>query len=289
MARIQIVNPLPMRWESLYTEALNGHEVEWTRHGPFNGNDLTVFMWADENTKRWIETVSGKKIVFVRRYEYYSDLESFAWNKVDAVVFVNPWLAEGFEERTGVKPHVIPNSVDLSKWTFRERGPGNKIAMVGFVNQKKNLPLAFQIMAALPRDYSLHVIGEVQDGATVDYLMNLGDSLGIKATFYNPTDDVDGFLEDKNYLLNTAISEGCPNNVIEAMAKGIFPVIHNWPGASMLFDEHWVFRTVDQARNIIMSNGVPGYSKIVRNFTENHFGPSNMVAFRSLVDEVLAR
>jgi glycosyltransferase involved in cell wall biosynthesis len=252
------------------------------------GSDLIVFMWADENTKKWIENFHNKKIVFVRRYEYYSDLESFAWEKVDAVVFVNPWLAKGFEERTGVKPHVIPNSVDLSKWTFRERGPGNKIAMVGFVNQKKNLPLAFQIMAALPRDYELHVIGEVQDGATVDYLMNLGNSLGIKATFYNPTDNIDGFLEDKNYLLNTAISEGCPNNVIEAMAKGIRVIVHNWPGSVELLGNGLVFGTVQEAIGMI-TDSFRYDSKVYRDMAEKNFGPSNMVAFRSLVDEVLAR
>ena len=58
------------------------------------------------------------------------------------------------------------------------------------------------------------------------------------------------WLEDKNYLLSTAISEGCPNNVIEAMAKGIKPVIHNWPGAKEMFPD-LVFDTILEAKDML--------------------------------------
>jgi hypothetical protein len=37
--------------------------------------------------------------------------------------------------------------------------------------------------------------------------------------------------------LSTSLSEGNPNNVIEAMAKGIKPVVHAWPGAEDQFPE----------------------------------------------------
>jgi len=40
---------------------------------------------------------------------------------------------------------------------------------------------------------------------------------------------------------------------------------------------------------MIMANKMPGYSKTIRDFADNHFGPSNMATFRLLVDEVLAR
>lgn len=286
MARIQIVNQLPMRWESLYTNALKGHQVLWTRAKPANNADLTVFMWADSNTKAMIEGVPGKKIVFVRRYEYYTDLEAFAWDKVDAVVFVNPWFAEGFEERTGIKPHVIPNSVDLERWTFKEHWPGKDIAMVGFVNQKKNFPLALQILAGLPRDYKLHIAGGIQCAATVDYILNIANGLGLWVQFYDHINDINSWLDDKDYLLNTAISEGCPNCVIEAMAKGIKPIVHNWPGADELFSDVPVFNTIDVAVKLISEKAY--FSADYMRVVEKKFGPLNMLSFRKLVDEVLS-
>ncbi len=49
----------------------------------------------------------------------------------------------GFEARTGIRPLVIYNAVDPEAWTYRERGHGKKIAVVGFINQKKNLEGCF--------------------------------------------------------------------------------------------------------------------------------------------------
>ena len=49
-----------------------------------------------------------------------------------------------------------------------------------------------------------------------------------------------------DYCLSTSISEGNPNNVIEAMAKGIKPVVHYWPGAETQF-KPWLFRSVYEA------------------------------------------
>jgi glycosyltransferase involved in cell wall biosynthesis len=56
---------------------------------------------------------------------------------------------------------------------------------------------------------------------------------------------MDFWWEQCSYCLSTSLSEGNPNNVIEAMAKGIKPIIHNWPGAKDQFQD--TFDTVEQA------------------------------------------
>lgn len=296
MAKIQVVNPLPMQWEPSYLELLggNGNKVRLVRDMKTEtlwGADLTVFMWADAATGVALQALGkklGKVIVFLRRYEYYSfPLEEYAWETVDAVVCVNDFLAAAFEERTRVKPEVIYNAVDTSKWACRRRdGSGKKIAMVGFVNARKNLPLAMQIMQALPKDYELHVAGGMQCLETGDYLMNYADREEIKLALHGNIDDIDAWLEDKEYLLNTSISEGCPNSVLEAMAKGIKPVVHAWPGALEQFGG-LVFSDIGGAVEAITGDSPyesDGYLRMV----EDRFGRRNYERFTGLLKGVLS-
>jgi hypothetical protein len=114
------------------------------------------------------------------------------------------------------------------------------------------LPLALQILNQSSDNHELHIAGKFQDGTTVDYLNNMVTALKLndRVFFYGPIDDINDWLKDKNYLLCTAISEGCPNNVLEAMAKGIKPVIHNWPGSKSLFNG-FTFNTVQEAADMM--------------------------------------
>jgi glycosyltransferase involved in cell wall biosynthesis len=289
MANIRIVNKLPMQWKAGYTNALNGYSVEWAEH-PTNLNYLQIFMWCDQEAINFLRSKhhTGKTIVFIRRYEYYSlKLEDVDWDKVDAVVMVNDFLAEGFKHRTGKDPHVIYNSIEPDKWKPKESsGSGKKIAWVGYVNLKKNLQLAMQIMAELPRDYELHIAGGIQDAQIADYAISLGQHMDIDLRFYQhiKPEWMDQWLDDKDCLLNTSISEGCPNSVIEAMAKGIKPVVHQWPGANKQFAP-WTFKTVGEACQLIQTDIPPS---VVRKVALEKFGPSNYAKFKQLVDDVLS-
>jgi hypothetical protein len=39
--------------------------------------------------------------------------------------------------------------------------------------------------------------------------------------------------------------------VLEAAAKGIKPVIHNWPGAEQMYPTSWVFDSIGMAKQYI--------------------------------------
>lgn len=277
-----IVNPLPMQWEEGYRRVFP--DAKWSKM-PSMGHDEYLFMWCDKVTQDFIncEPKQGRYTVFIRRYEYYTELESVDWSKVDEVIMVNDFLAEGFERRIGRKPHVVYNGVDPSQWTFKERNHGKIIAWVGFINQKKNLPLAVQIMAELPRDYELHIAGELQDMTTMDYLEHMVKSLGIKVVWNGHINHewMDSWLEDKNYILNTSISEGCPNSVIEAMAKGIKPVVYNWPGALQQFGAE----VIEKANDAVIRITDGGYeTRQYRARVERKFGLSNYEKVREIVE-----
>lgn len=285
--RINFITPLKMQWIEGYEDVFKDHDLVKTGYTCAGDFDVRMFMWCNEDTISYINNVEkdAKYIVFIRRYEYYSaPLEKVDWSKVDAVVMVNDYLAKGFFQRTSIKPHLIHNGVMLDNWTYRKRKHGKNIAMVGFINQKKNYPLALQVLAALPEDYSLHIAGDVQCGATMDYIDNLARAMKKKVYCYGHVDDIDLWLEDKNYLLSTAISEGNPNNVIEAMAKGIKPIVHNWPGSSDQFAT-LTFNSVDEAVRMIKpdSNYFPGTYK---GAVEKFYGAENYKKVKNLVEEI---
>jgi glycosyltransferase involved in cell wall biosynthesis len=274
-----------MQWEDGYKQMFPN--AEWVE-SPTNEADLHIFMWCDQTTVNFINSTQkySKYIVFVRRYEFYNNwIEELDWSKVDEIITVNDFIAFGLEQRIKRKPHIIYNGVNPDKWKFKERQHGNRIAMLGFVNQKKNFPLAMQILMGLSKDYELHIAGAIQDGATVDYLSNMANALNRKIIFYNqiPSQYVDMWLEDKNYILNTAISEGCPNNVLEAMAKGIKPIIHNWPNAKQQFGKY-VFNTIDEALEMIHSDY---NSQEYRNLIETKFGIDNFLKVKQIVDRCM--
>ena len=65
-------------------------------------------------------------------------------------------------------------------------------------------------------------------------------------------EDVQGFLRDKSFALCTSVVEGHPNALLEAMAVGIKPIIHNFPGAKELFPPELVYNTPEEAIEILL-------------------------------------
>lgn len=202
----------------------------------------------------------AKNIMFLRRYELFSGgLSKVDWSQIDHLICVNEWIADRaravFEKRGITTPiSVIYNGTDCSQWKFKKRSPGKNIGMSCHVHPKKNLPLALQILGALPEGYELHIAGGIQDPCTAEYLNHVGKALKRSVYFYDhiPHEQLDLWWEGMNYCLSTSISEGNPNNVIEAMAKGIKPVVHEWPGAVEQFSP-WTFASVSEAIEMIVS------------------------------------
>jgi len=287
--RVQMVTQEPFQWVEGFKNILQGYDL--TVNSNINlklPTDIYLLMWANQEAKEFINRYRGdaKIILWVRRYEYYQSwLYEINFNKVSAVIFVNDYLAEGFEKQTGVKTHVIYNSVDLNKWTLVEKLKSKNIGMVGWINQKKNFPLAIQILSKLPK-HELHIAGGVQDSATMDYIFNLAADLKITLERLNfhgriPHHKMDAWLNNIGVLLSCSISEGCPNNVLEAMAKGIPTIIHNWPGAKDIFPEECIFNTVDEACELITT-----YGTTRKLFALDDFGIGNYERIADIIQQI---
>ncbi|QTA38628.1 glycosyltransferase [Thermosipho ferrireducens] len=240
--------------------------------------DIVWFEWANEVAiiGSNYSGIEGKPaIVRLHRYEAFREFpEMIRWNNISTLVLVSHSMKEvirKYHPEIGKKTQieVIYNGIDLSTVSFKKRNKGYNIAFAAYINSRKNIQLALQIMKkliAIDKRYKLHIAGDFQELVLDLYLDYMVKEMGLEnnVIFYGWVDNMEEWWEDKNYLLSTSIHEGHPYNIMEAMARGIKPVIHNFYGAKELYEQRWIFNDIDKACKIIASKEYD--SEYYRNF-----------------------
>lgn len=290
-----LLTPWDNAWIPYFRDELEKRGWQFILAKGWNGvvrPDLVIHGWASGATQ---PVTGAKNVMFLRRYELFDGgLGKVNWKGVDHLICVNTWIADRVREifaENGVKTpvSVIYNGTDLNRWKYAERQPGKRIGMACHVHPKKNLPLALQIIGALPKGYELHIAGDIQDVCTAEYIAHVANSLDRDVFLYGhvPHEQLNAFWDRMDYCLSTSLSEGNPNNVIEAMAKGIKPVVHNWPGAEDQFPIHLRFDTVHQAVAAIESDEYE--SAAYRNLAAEKFGLQNYARVVTLCESLFAK
>lgn len=292
--KIQVIVPkwsMTMPWVSNLEKVFKEHEIKFLPTPDLTLQpDTLLFMWCNAETANWINssTDTTPKFVFLRRYEFFTgEWGQILWNKVAHLIFVNDVFRIEFENvfpEKPVKTSVIYNTVDFDKWGFREHKHGNKIAMIGNINQRKNLPLALQILTALPENYELHLLGTVQCPETFMYLVQQASLNKRKIQAYGQLRPsvVNTILDDMDYVICTAISEGNPNNINEAMAKGLKPLIHSWPGANWQYPKDLLFSSINEALALIDPKS-PYESERYKLWAEERFSFKNLEQLKQVI------
>ena len=116
--------------------------------------------------------------------------------------------------------------------------------------------LMLQVMHALNRaeaGFRLHVAGAFTDLRTLRYLQRMVPALGLQGCvhFEGEVADMPGWYADKGVLLSTTMYESFGMNIGEAMAVGAFPVVHDFPGADLLWPRECLFASVEEAVALI--------------------------------------
>ena len=222
--------------------------------------DLAWFEWCNPTAVFASHLPKTCRILIrLHRFEAFKDWPAQVnWDNVDALITVgNPFVVDrivrqvpDIAERTRVLS--IPNGVNLARFAFQARPRGKNVAMVGYLNLRKNPGLVLQAFARLHRvdpEYRLFIAGEFQDdGLLEDYMAAMIEELGLAGAvaFEGWQDNVAAWLEDKHYVVSAAMGEGHPVNVLEAMARGIKPLVHTWPGARGFFPPDCLWRDPDE-------------------------------------------
>ncbi len=256
--------------------------------------NVAWFDWSDENIvlasqARW----DCRVICTLRSYEYFTEHPRHVnWSNVDCAVFVADHVRrlslDKFPNIRNTRITVIPDGIDLNRFTYQERGHGRDIAWVGFLNHKKNVPLLLEIASQL-RDYRFHVAGVFQDERLRTYWDHYLVVNGLRnIRFYGWVEDVNAFLEDKNFILSTSLWEGNQNAVLEGMAKGIKPLVHAWIGAEELYGPVAIYGNTAELRQAL--NNGDYSSREYRKWIEEHFSlPKRLARIEEMIESLQPR
>lgn len=218
--------------------------------------DICWFEWCDDLL---VQTTSQTKncsiICRLHSYEAFSDVpDAVNWNKVDDLIIVAPHIREIVEQRwPSIKKltriHTIPIGVNLQHYTFCEHKKGYDIGYIGYINVKKGPMLllhCLQHLVKLDSRYRLHIAGSHQDLRFKLYFDKMITLMGLEKNLimYGWVDDINAWLKDKNYCINTSPLESGPMCIREAMSCGVKPLIHNFVGAGQMYPSKYLFTTI---------------------------------------------
>lgn len=228
--------------------------------------DIAWFEWCDEAVVKASGLAKTCRIVCrLHSFEAFTDLPTqVVWENVDALIFVAPHIREIVTARvpdlvSRVATPVIYNGVDVDRFAFCDRQRGFDMASVGYINHKKNPSLLLQCLRALvdrDRRFCLHVAGVHQERRFALYMGHMIREMGLTdhVVYHGWVEDIPAWLRDKHFLISTSVFESFGYAIAEAMATGIKPLIHNFPGAARLYPPELLFNTISDCVDSALSD-----------------------------------
>ena len=307
--KIAIVNVWENKFNAIYKSYFDrNNDVKVIL--PQTGEDLkSAAEWADVVWSTWCneplvalsqQKLPCKLITHIRSYEILTEsfMTNTKWENIDGAIFVadhirdiakEMWPAEMIQ----VPRTVVHNCVELDKYPFYDKQPGKDIAYVSYLNHKKGISLLLQcIKAAVDCDpeYKFHIAGVHQEARFEVYMNHLLKAMNLQdnVIFHGWVKDIQKFMANMNYSISTSPWEGCPNNVIEAMACGVKTIVHNWRGADDMFPHELVFNSIEDFMRILTEDKYD--SKYYREFVEKNFNAEIQVnKIDKFIAEVLSK
>ena len=233
-----------------------------------------LMKWSDISWFEWCTNLAVigskqpkvcKNIIRLHRYEAYEQWPQLVnWINIDTLVTVgNSFVKDALLRRV---PHIesqipivtIPNGVNLDKFDFADRPRGKNIAFLSNLRMVKNPAFVLQCMQKLhyiDPEYRLFFGGMFQDETLEQYLKHMVGALGLHDVvfFDGRQEDVISWLQDKHYIVSTSLIESQGMGLAEAMACGLKPVVHNFPGADQIFPAEFLFNIAEEFCEHILS------------------------------------
>ena len=255
-----------------------------------------LMKWSDISWFEWCTNLAVigsrqpkvcKNIIRLHRYEAYMHWpQQVNWANIDILVTVgNSFVRDvlirkvpDIESQTSVA--IIPNGINLDKFPFTDRQHGKNIAFLANLRMVKNPAFILQCMQKLhyiDPEYRLFFGGMFEDEALEQYLRHMTDALDLRdVVFFDGwQDDVCFWLKDKHYIVSTSIIESQGMGLLEAMACGLKPVIHNFPGANQTFPPEFLFNISEEFCEQILSDTYN--PERYRRFVEEHYPLKNQL------------
>lgn len=246
--------------------------IEWA--------DIVWIEWANELaiyiTNKF--NLTDKYVINrLHSYEVFSGYPlKINWGFIDKLIFVSNHIKEMFFEEFNVEIDfdIINNGIDLDKYKFKNRKKGYNLCSVANVNYKKSPDMWIELINKLIQvdiHYNIEVAGDIQDKRYLKYFEYIIKDNHIEKNFVlnGWTEEIEEFLDNKNYLISTSIHESFGYNIGEAMARGIKPIIRNFRGSKEIWPENLIFNTLDEAIEKITEESYD--SESYRRFIEDNY------------------
>lgn len=252
-----------------------GHEVRVEKHWAperIEGMDIVYFYPVEANLIHAARTPKppGTRIVAeaVDIDIYSGHSGAVNWDYVDALIVMAPHMLELLHHKVKNLPstlpiHIVPGGVDLERFTLVERPRNYNVAWIGRKWIAKNLFGALQIFNQLiqadpEHPWRLWCLGQRWHPEWwqrhCEAYLEANSALVERVEFVDHVPDVNEWLENMSYLLQTSFKEAFGYCIAEAAAKGIRPVVQNTNGALATWPREWVFDTHAEAIEML-TNG----------------------------------
>jgi glycosyltransferase involved in cell wall biosynthesis len=230
-------------------------------------SDISWFEWCTDMVVEASKLPKVcKNIVRLHRFEAYNNWPSqVQWENIDVLITVgNSFVKEALlrqvpdiENRTRLV--TVPNGINPDKLKFIDRHRGKNLACVGYLNMRKNPMFLLQCMQKLhyiDPEYKLFFAGNFQDPMLEQYIRHMVRVLELAdVVFFDGwQEDMNSWLQDKHYIVSASIGESQGMGMLEGMACGLKPVIHNFPGATQIFQPEFLFDISEEFCEQILSD-----------------------------------
>lgn len=257
-----------------------------------DNTDIAWFEWCDSIVA--LATKWPKKCRYICRlhsYEMFTNSPPVVdWYKIDTLIFVSQFVHDYCLEKFDIPDNiatVIHNGIDVDSFSLPNEKRYNKsVAFVGYVNYKKGPVLLLHTFKAIydyDPTFKFFMVGKHQDERIQLYMDHFLCDAPFKITFDRWTNDVPGYLTDKDFIISASLLEACPYSIMEGMASGLIPLIHNWVGSDDLFPADHLFTYPNEAIDIIREfegcsdYGQAKYREKMRQHIVNRFSLSRQI------------
>jgi glycosyltransferase involved in cell wall biosynthesis len=160
--------------------------------------------------------------------------------KADRLVVPSGYLVEVFRE-FGLAAQVVPNIVDLSQFTFRERKPlrPHLVCTRGF-HPYYRVDLVVRAFAEVQREFPLahlDLVGQGPQEAEIRKLVQRFNLTGVNFAGVASRQEIGSFYDAADIFINASALDNMPVSILEAFASGT-PVVSTAPEGMRYLVEH---------------------------------------------------
>jgi len=218
--------------------------------------------WFDGGGDKVVEASklprTGKTIVSLRRSDVRGDwVENVRWEHVDILVQIGSPAVEAAvlervpDIRNRTRLVLVPNGMNLDRYTFQQRQRGKHLACTGCLSMETNPAFLLQCMQKLhyiDAEYRLFFSGRFESPVLEQYVRHMVQTLGLTniVSFEPYPSDLNVWLHDKHFIISSGIGESQVESILAGMASGLKPIVHNFPGAETLFPSACLFNIAEE-------------------------------------------